>query len=303
MKGKKIVVVGLPIFAKRFVDQMKAFDKSNTYIHLNTYYNKKDQLRFLYHLRNLDLLYSINGTLGESTVISKVLDKDKPVILNWAGTDVLNAIDAYKSNNYNTRFHESCIHHAVAPWLAEELKEINLDAKYLPYLGFESEKTDHNSKIENRTQLKVITYINEQNPSFYGLEKIKQIAKECPDIEFGIVGMQSEDNVLNNIKFFGWVNDLRKLMNTYDIVIRQTEHDGLSNFILDGLSLGKTVMYNKEFPHCIYADNVVDCVKELNNLKEAGLNANLAGVDFIKKEFNKEKVLSNIVTEFEKVIG
>jgi hypothetical protein len=303
MKGKKIVVVGLPLFAKRFVEQMTTFDTNNTYIHLNTYYNKKDQLRFLFHLKNLDVLYSINGTLDESKVITKVLDKGKPVILNWAGSDVLNAIEAYKSNNYNERFHKECVHHAVAPWLAEELKEINIDAKYLPYLGFDSEKTQDAKSEENGTRLKVITYINEQNPSFYGLEKVQQIAQECPDIEFGIVGMQSEENSLSNVKFYGWVDDLRTLMNEYDVIIRQTEHDGLSNFILDGLSLGKTVIYNKAFPHCTFADNIPDCVRELTQLNVADLKNNIKGIDFINNEFNKEKVLGNVKKEFEKIIG
>jgi hypothetical protein len=41
----KIVIVGVPVFASRLRESLKAYDSSKSYSQLDTYYSKKDQLK------------------------------------------------------------------------------------------------------------------------------------------------------------------------------------------------------------------------------------------------------------------
>lgn len=298
MKGKKILVVGLPLFAERFANNMQLFDRANKYVFLNTYYKKIDQLKFLRLINSTDLIYSINGSLKRSKVFDKAIQKKVPIIFNWAGSDVLLAIEAKNNDTYIQQYIDWPQHYAVAPWLAQELEEIGIHAQFLPYLDFEKKLEP---TIPKSDRIKVVTYINKANPDFYGLKKIEALAKNCSNVQFNIVGMEAPSRI-PNIQFYGWVNDMDEFINEHHVVLRLTKHDGLSNFILDGLSLGRTVIYNMPLNHCIVESSIERISGLLNDFEVKSWSLNQEAIHYMKTTFNKETVYKGILEAFEKVI-
>lgn len=296
--GKKILIVGLPLFAEKFAKNMQRFDPANKYIYLNTYYRKLDQLKFLRHLNSADLIYSVNGSLTRSKVFDKAIQKHIPIIFNWAGSDVLLAIEAKINKTFIQQYIDWPTHYAVAPWLSMELKEVGIQAPFVPYLDFDKE-LEPNIPISD--QIKVVTYINKADPEFYGLGKVMHLAKYCPKIEFSIVGMEALSTE-ENVQFYGWIEDMDEFINNHHVVLRLTEHDGLSNFILDGLSLGRTVIYNMPLSHCIVESSVEQIALLLNKLEVQSWRINHEAVAYMKTTFNKESVYQGILQSFEKAI-
>ena len=276
---------------------MSNFDKENTYIFLDTYYSKKDQLRFLLLLKSVDLIYSINGAVQGSKVFDKALEKNIPIIMNWAGSDVSIASKDISESIENKKYIQNVTHHAVAPWLKEELKEIGINAKYLPYLHFDKKTTP---KIPNSESISIITYISEKDPDFYGLPIVKKLAERHPNCSFTVVGMNGEDS--NNLSYKGWVNNMDEMMNQHHVALRITKHDGLSNFILDGLSLGRTVIYNQKLEGTKTGMNLEEISSILNEIDPKNWSLSTVGIDFIRTNFNENKVYSLILKEFEKAI-
>lgn len=298
MSGKKILVVGLPLFAKRFADRMSDFDKENKYVFLNTYYKKVDQLKFLRHIKSADLVYSINGTLTSSKVFDIAMKHRKQIIFNWAGSDVLLAKDAIEKGSYVQEYIDYPIHCAVAPWLSDELKEINIEAAYYPYLDFEK---NVEPKTPNGDQLKVVSYINQADPNFYGLERIERLAEKLPNVLFSVIGMDKTSS-FKNLSFYGWLDNMDEFINDHHIVLRLTDHDGLSNFVLDGLSLGRTVIYNLPLEFCEVKKDVEQVVDFINTMDVNNWKVNTEAIDFVKSTFNKQKVYSTILNTFKDAI-
>ena len=92
----KVLLIGLKYFSQKLAKELSDFDSSNRYIAFDTYYSKRDLLRFIAHLPSADLVYSIKGTTSKSKVFNLVMKMKKPLIIQWAGTDVLQALELEK---------------------------------------------------------------------------------------------------------------------------------------------------------------------------------------------------------------
>ena len=119
----RILLVGLPYFTERLYHDLVAFDKENKYYRLDTYYSKKDRLKALLLIPFIDVVYSINGTLGKSRAINLALKKKKRVMMTWVGTDVSKA---KLLANVNQSFVRNVEHYCEVDWIQEELKELNI---------------------------------------------------------------------------------------------------------------------------------------------------------------------------------
>ena len=75
-----------------------------------------------------------------------------------------------------------------------------------------------------------------------------------PEITFYIAGSSNETNlsVPNNVIFLGYVEDLEAIYLKTSVFIRLPKHDSLSAMVLEMLSRGRYILYNKKFPTCHY---------------------------------------------------
>ena len=135
---------------------------------------------------------------------------NKKLIMHWVGTDVLKALDAYRSGNYSRDYIDYAIHYCEVDWIKEELKEMGIHAQILNFVGFKRNPGD----FVVPKNFNVLSYLHPNREEFYGIKKLIDCASRFPDIPFYIVGSDGySGKTPENIKFFVWVNNL-------DVMIR-----------------------------------------------------------------------------------
>lgn len=304
-KKRRIIIVGLPLFAKRLSEALKPRMKDWNVVHLDTYTNRRDQLRGLFLLPKTDVIYSINGTLSKSRVFDIALKKNVKCIMHWVGSDVLNSTRAYQKGIYKTEYIEKVNHYCEVNWIQKELKQIEVEAKIMNFASFDKK---YKVVTPQSNRLKVLSYMSDERAEFYGLTKVIDLARKLPKIDFTIVGAKADKYrpLPENVEALGWVEDMNFQFDNCHATIRIPEHDGLSNFVLESLARGKQVLYNHPYPNCTFCSTQKEIENELNKLNsdfENGMyQANEKGKLFIEKEFNSDYVFSRLINEINSLI-
>jgi glycosyltransferase involved in cell wall biosynthesis len=296
-KQMKVIVVGLPLFAKRLAKSLGNFDKSNSYTWLNTYYAKIDKLKARFLIPRAECVISINGSIETSKVFDLALNRKIPLIMIWVGTDVVTATSAFKSGKYRKDYIENAIHFCEVNWIQDELKAIGINADIVNFASF-----DKTFQLVNPISQKftVLTYIPNQRSEFYGPNLFLNVARFFPDINFIIAGTTAEEYqpLPENVKALGWVEDMDSLYANVHLCVRIPEHDGLSTFILEALARGKDVIYKYPFDYCLQAENEMEFKNVLQSrysLFMDGLwDSNRSGAEFIANEFNSTQILGEL---------
>lgn len=295
-KGLKVLIVGLPLFAERLKNDLKAYDPDNSYYWLNTYYNKWDKIRARFLIPKVDVVYSINGTLGKSRVFDLALQKDKKLMMTWVGTDVTKS---KKIKSPNLEYLNKAHHYCEVSWIQDELKEMKIEARILNFFNF---KKDIPFEQPSSKELSVLSYMAKGREEYYGYSKLIAAAKAHPDVNFTVVGSEGLNESLKNVSFLGWVNNMPELMNQHHVCARLVEHDGLSGFVLESLMKARQVIYSEPLEHTIQAKNEQELIDRINELKnrlqlENGL-VNIEGRKFVQESFNQDEILGNLIKEF-----
>lgn len=299
-KKRRIIIVGLHLFAQRLSEELRSRMKNWEVIHLDTYASKIDQLRGLFLIPNADVVYSINGTLDTSKVFDLALKKNVGCIMHWVGTDVLKATKAFNEGRYKKEFVEKITHFCEVNWIQEELKQINIDAKIVNFASFDKV---FDSVIPKSNRLKLLSYMSDARAEFYGLQKVIDLANVFPEIDFTIVGATADSfkHLPENMKALGWINDMDAQFDNCHATIRVPEHDGLSNFVLESLARGKQVFYNHPYENCIFCPSQIDLqngIREmLNKFSRGECLSNEKGKITVEKEFNADFVFSRLINE------
>ncbi len=294
----RVLIVGLPLFAKRLQKDLSEFDPENRYYCLDTYYSKIDRLKALLLIPRVDVVYSINGTLGSSRVFDLAFRKKKKVMMTWVGTDVTKS---KQLKTVNQTFLNEAEHYCEVNWIQEELKEMNVDAEILNFFNFSDDK---NSDVVENDQLQVLTYISKNREDYYGWKEIIGAAADHPEVSVTVVGTDGEGmgDIPSNVKCLGWVEDMDTLFKKAHCTIRFVEHDGLSGFVLESLYRGKQVLYSEPLQHCLQVGSQEEISNALAKLKSELNNGeklfNEKGRSFVKTNFNRDAILNRLIEKF-----
>lgn len=300
----KVVIVGLPLFAKRLAENLTAFDPENKYVFLNTYYSKMDQLKAFFQLQSADAVCSINGTLSKSRLFDYAFKKKIPVIMNWVGTDVQVARVAVETNQFIESYRSKAIHFCEVKWIQDELKEIGINAAIQNFAAFPLAPEVTPFPTE---QLSVITYINDARKEFYGIKEIISLAMRFPTIHFYIVGTAATtyEPLPPNMSALGWVENLSRYFEMCQVAIRFPEHDGLATFVLESLAKGKQVLYKYPLTGCVHTPTTESLTLAMEQLQKdfnAGvLSPNREGAQYIQTAFNTEEIFGSLVHYFKSI--
>ena len=300
----RVLIIGLPLFAKRVQRDLSEFDSDNSYTHLDTYTGLWNKVKTLFTVPRVDIVYSLNGAVRDSMVFSLALRFNKILVIHWVGTDVVKAKKHIADNEYNHDIVNKAVHFSEVGWIQKELAESGIESDVMSFVSFEESLEAKDRSVE---EFYVLTYITYERAKFYGIDMIISLAKDNPDIVFKIAGMDHYDTELpTNIKLLGWVDNLGEIIVKSGVCLRYTDHDGLSSFVLETLALGKHIIYNNEFDHCMYAQDQQGIEMHINALKTAHANgeeiANTKGEIFIKEKFNKKYVLGALVNKFQALV-
>jgi len=293
----KVLIIGLPLFAKKLAADLNAADSSNKYVFCDTYYSYAGKLKFLFHLPSADIVHSINGTNYGSKTFELTLRKNKKLMMHWVGTDVLKSAKNLENNLVNKGFVENASHFCEPMWIKEELAQIGVNARLLTFTALDVAKGNIRGKPP---AFSVLSYIGDNREVFYGVDNLLRLAGDYPDITFNIVGARLEKyNVPDNVNVLGWVNNLDELYRENILYLRLTEHDGLSNSVLEAMSMGCHIFWTSKFPNTRYVSGYESLKEEfrllMTQFEEGGLMANNEGIEYIRNNYDRTEVLRSLV--------
>jgi hypothetical protein len=257
-------------------------------------------------LRRCDLAYTWGGriTMGKFLWTARCLGKKKIVML-WSGSDVLFAKEQYAAGKMDPWIAEK-IHWAVSPSLAVEVRSLGLDCEYVQ-ASFVN-PVAHPKPLP--TKFSVLLYQpSVERAHLYGLDMALEAAKALGHIEFNVIGLQKGE-VLHpppNVKVHNWVNDVTPFLERATVVWRPVRHDaGTSFMVLEALAHGRHVLYTYPLPGCIQVVGSEAACKEIQRLRalhESGLlDLNRNGMEYVAHDCSPEKVRSELLSRWEKVI-
>lgn len=302
----RVIIVGLPLFAERLASALTEYDHENTYIHLDTYYRKADQLKALWHIKRADCVVSINGSIVTSRVFDLAFKNKVPLIMNWVGTDVLKSIKAFKEGTFQQHYINDATHFCEVGWIQDELKEIGINADVVNFAAF---RKSFELKKATSEKLTVLSYIPSKRSDFYGMRTLIRMAEKLPSVQFLIAGTKGEEYLPlpSNMNALGWVEKMDEIYDQTHVCVRFTDHDGLSNFILESLARGKQVIYRNPFDNCEYSPDEEKLVTQIQNFEDKLKNGddllNPEGAQFISDEFNEEVILGGFLNRIKQLVG
>lgn len=286
-----VIITGLPYFASKVCRDLQTYDRTVTYIFLNTYYRKFDQLKYLVYIWFARTVYSINGALGGSRVLTLAVRLKKKVVMHWVGSDLVEAQRRMREHTARKELIQWPTHLTDTPWYVEPLSALGIRAAYFPLLSIGEDR----KLLPFPDQFTVAAYIPDSNPDFYGFNALKAAADSMPDTLFLVAGLSPSVSLPPNMEALGWVDHMESVFARAVVVVRMPQHDGLSIFVLEALAHGRYVLYNQPYAMTTL---VLDSQALLNKLIElrdefqrGALATNQAGHQFVAANFSKATML------------
>lgn len=294
----RVLINGLPLFAKRLADDLNEFDRENKYIFLDTYNSKIAQIKFLLLLPFSQLVISLNGVTDNSGSLNWVLRFKKKLVLQWMGTDSLMAQERFENNTILRKYIDYGHNFIDSSWLEEELHSIKLKTEWVN-MKYSAKKFNVPEKYE---KISAMTYIAQGRQFFYGIKQCCELAKKHPEIQFKIFGVsECEYPITENITLYGWrpEQEIFDEMEKTPIFLRLTEHEGFPLTLIEAMAHGCEVIWTFPFENATQIKGFDDLCEKfeilVDKIKARDLKPNLEIVNFVKDKFNREKILTAYV--------
>ncbi len=298
--GMKVIATGLPRFSNLAVDFLRAHgDPSDRFLALDPC-TRNSKLRYLFELPTAQALMTFWGFLSDDDhrtfALKTALRMRKHVLQCWVGTDV---IVAQGSAVVFAPFRDNCIHLCEAEWTRDELAELGVAARVLPRFPF-SDGIPSDSEISTSGRFEILAYVGAGREDFYRLPDLIRLACEFPEVMMKACGTVPSDVLLPaNLQAIGWVDDMRGLYRDCAVFIRIPQHDGFSYSVREALSWGCEVIASYPYEYCRHAPDYGSLRDHVQALKEGfengGLRPNLAGREYVLREFDAERVFERLL--------
>jgi glycosyltransferase involved in cell wall biosynthesis len=299
----KVLLVGLPIFAKKLGQDLQEIDDKRIYKVYNTYYSQLDKLLFLFALPFSSMVISLNGVSDKSGSLSWVLKFQKKLVMQWMGTDALLALERQEKKTIYRTYLDYATHFVDSIWQQEEIKSLGLPYHVVPFKYGREIKP-----IEKYAMISVLTYVAEKRKVFYGWEFVKKAALNFPEIQFRVAGFKHVDEEISpNIQLLGWLNDEEMIheLQQNPIFLRMSEHDGFSVTVIEALSVGSEVIWTHPSECVRLAKNEMEMNFQLTDaiesIKKREYTPNMHNIEFSKNTYSKEILLRNYLKKIEEI--
>lgn len=284
---RKAVVVGFDYHVSMLCRKMNAHATSWRFLPCPS--TREGLLRATLSLATADALVSFGGIPGpHPLLLSAARARKVPIFIIWAGTDVTRLLERPHELSHARR--TELKHLAVAPWLAQELKQVGIDAQYLPIIGVRPSPTEM-----PKTQFSVLTYLPEPRRDFYGRLHVYDVARKLPHVDFSILGAGGPDpSAPANVHYYGWQLDVAHFIDRSCALLRVADHDGMSLIVLEALARGRYVAWKYKAPgvrQVVTPEDSCQFICELYALHAAGqLDSNQVGIDYIAAAYEERQV-------------
>ena len=251
-----------------------------------------------------DGIYHIGGRWHDNLFFKIVRYFRKPMIMHWIGTDVSMVREADKiGGQISWPVLEACNHWTEVKWTAEELGTVGIRADVVPLTS--TLPVENINPLPNR--FTVLVYLPSNRPLFYGAHHILRLAREMPEIQFKCVGFNespfhfTSDLIPTNVELLGRPDTLGKIYQESTVLIRMTDHDGLSFMVLEALLHGRYVIWSHSLgnaPGALAASNYETLYRHVETLYtqsiRGGLAPNYEGAKFVHAHYDPADIAKDI---------
>lgn len=300
----RVIINGLPLFAKRLAEDLQKYDPKSKFIFLDTYNSKWDQFLFFLQIPFSDCVISMNGVTDNSGSLNLVLKWNKKLILQWMGTDALLAMERFKNNTIDRKYIDYAANFVDSEWLMEEVKSINIQPEFL---NIKSVSVKPN--VVKYDKISVMSYVAQNRQEFYGMKQITEIAKALPQIDFNLYGLSKSDfPTPSNINLHGWVKpeEFEFQLRKSPIFLRLTEHDGFSVSVIEALGAGCEVIMSLPFELTYLAKTPQEAIEGLSKLiqkvEKRGMRPNKEMMEIVKNRYNPEILAKNYIQKIKEIV-
>ena len=264
--------------------------------------SRTETVRALVRALSVDAIVCFGGPGPNVALVEIARRRGIPVIVIWAGTDVITARKDPHLLEVIKRYGFTNI--TDGPWLVGELRELGIDAEYVPVTAIEPAEVI----APLPSEFSVLTYLPEPRREFYGEKTVYEIAREFPDVPFRVVG-RGEPNAAApaNVIFLGRIDDMPDRIDASTVLLRLPEHDGKSMLVLETLARGRHVIWNYDFPTVHHAARTHEAIASLRGLKAAHddgtLQPNADGHRYVSANFRRAQLASSFERTLDRAIA
>lgn len=293
----KIIIIGIPYFAKKIATSLAKEDIQNTYLAIDPGKNAWTKICYIFHLISASVLYQVGGSHTQGGALRLAMLLNRKIIMHWVGTDVLNLMNAIKTTGVDYELLTNSSHLCEVEWIQNELSTCGITSSIAQIACFEN-TIPTPSRFPN--QFTILTYVGRGREVFYGIDKLIALARILPQVEIRVAGIfEYSEPLPPNMRLLGWVDDMTTEYKNCVLYLRLPEHDGLAFSVLEALACGRYVGYVNKFCWTQKIDNdqaLVEFVKALIMKFDLNLlDINFGGYDFIVKNYSRDKVMNSLI--------
>ncbi len=296
----RVLLLGYPYFVNKLLE----LAKDSKYVFEVAPCNR---LKFWWSLLQTDLVYQIGGDLRPNRLYQRIFKLKKKLVMHWVGSDILEMQQwQAKRNSFVPELLSQVEHWTEVDWTATELAALGIKPKVIPLTP-----TVFPDEIrELPKEFVVLTYLPTGKEEFYGIKQIIKLATAFPQVIFlaaaASSNRQSEIVWPDNIIPLGWVDRMTDLYSQVVLLIRLTEHDGLSFMVLEALAQGRHVFWSYPLNGVTQITDEEILFENFGKLYQAFLDkqltANKIGREAVMELYHPEIVWQQIETELETVL-
>lgn len=243
-----------------------------------------------YKPHNYKMIYVV-GFFGN--VAQSFFGTDALRVVHWIGSDVLALInDPDKKRQewiVNWILNNVDINLVEFEHTQKELASVGIKARIVP---LPPKKLFNVMPLPKKFTVAVYDPYN--NKQHYYSDLIKEVAKECKDVDFKLFGDSTLQGKKGNLEFCGSVSDITKLLQDTSALLRVTKHDGLPLSIIEWATAGRNIITN--VPGIKHAVSVTPDLKSLvAGIKKAKkLGINKRGAAYYRELANQDEYVKDI---------
>jgi glycosyltransferase involved in cell wall biosynthesis len=255
-------------------------------------------------LARADLVYLVGGQIERWSRPDWLLRFGRhPVVMHWVGSDVTHALAVAERGRLSARLVRRPVHWAEAPWTAEELRPLGIEADVVPLAP---------ARLPEAAPLPadftVLSYLAEPRPDFYGRAAVLDLARALPEAHVLIAGSEGRGwEAPANVEFLGWQREMAPIYVRSSVLVRLPMHDGLSFMVLEALAAGRHVIWNHPLVGVLEAPDARAAGHQLGVLLEAhragSLRQNEVGAAFVRQHHAPVQIRSQILSRFQALIA
>jgi hypothetical protein len=220
----------------------------------------------------------------------------------WLGTDVMDTLEDSRRGSMRRSALAAVrddLHLADAPWLADELLEVDIRAHtaHVPQ--------PYRAPAEAPPlppDFSVLTYLPMDRFAFYGGDAVLAAASRMPDVRFDVVGrtVAGPPPEPTNVRWHGWVTDMPQRYANASVVVRVPSHDGFGATVIEGLLNARHVVYTHDVPFVrqvwpLTPGLLHQVLAEYREAHQSGrLGLNLAGRAYAIDEFDQTRLADRL---------